>query len=153
MGWKGWHGLRNHKRLVSKSDKKNKVEGELICIDWMRNVLWADSSLRDHWRERWIESEERKKGSSNSIGMGDLEKGILARTGIGCKAKSKDVKASNKFVGKKGENLAESFFENEPSFITQIVIIFKRPALPPVSVRPHQAEGRKVPRRREQSGV
>lgn len=72
--------------------------------------------------------------------MGDLRKGILARTGIGCKAKSKDVKASNKFVGKKGENLAESFFENEPSFITQIVIIFKRPALPPVSVRPHQTE-------------
>lgn len=38
----------------------------------------------------------------------------------------------------KGENLSEIFFENEPSFITQIVIIFKRPALPRVSVRPHQ---------------
>lgn len=44
----GTVSVRNHKRLVSKSDKKNKVEGELICIDWMRNVLWADSSLRDH---------------------------------------------------------------------------------------------------------
>lgn len=92
-GMKGWHGLRNHKRLlVSKSDKKNKVEGELICIDWIGDVLWADSSLRDHWRE--MNRKRRKKGS-RSVGMGDLEKGILARTGIGCKAKSRDVKASN----------------------------------------------------------
>lgn len=92
-GMKGWHGLRNHKRLVSKSDKKNKVEGELICIDWMGNVLWADSSLRDHWREMNRKRTEKKGFSSD--GMGDLEKGILARTGIGCKAKSRDVKASN----------------------------------------------------------